>query len=309
MKKLSQQYPYKKLSKYEGLLGRIKCRAPTTYVGIEVELEKVNTSYFASSAIKSTQDGSLKLDGVEFVSVPIKVCYLEQELERLKKSLISYDVSSRCSVHIHLNVRDFTQEELYRFMLLYLIFEKSLFNFSGNRWKNNFCTPLRSYPKKVLETLYKLKKEGLQTCTWYKYFSFNISPIWGGESEKAIGTVEFRHMEGTLDIERIINWINLIVSLKISAKKFSTKELEDNILVMNTTSSYYWLAREVFKGWSSLILSQPSFKEDVEGGITYCKSVMPNEDQYKVHPIIEIRNYMFPEKLSISEYYQEDIPF
>jgi hypothetical protein len=80
-------------------------------------------------------------------------------------------------------------------------------------------------------------------------------------------------MEGTTDIEYIINWINLIVSLKIAAKKMSYKEIENLLGTMNTTSGYYWLADNVFKEYQGFIINQPTFKQDVEMCISKTKSI------------------------------------
>ena len=274
-KKMSKYYPYKSLSRYEGLYGEFPCRAPTTYVGVEIELEKVKVISSLPSSVSITNDGSLKLDGKEFITVPIHFCYLEQELRRLFCAIKPPHVSQRCSIHVHLNARDFTHHELYRFVLLYLIFERSLFNFSGGRDNNIFCTPLYSYMPHVKKEVSKLVagEGGIQYMSWHKYFALNLCPIWGGDEGKVLGTVEFRHMAGTIDTERIIEWINLIVSLKISAKKFGTDELLEHIKVMNTSSGYNWLVREVFREWCKHIVWQPTFKKDVEAGILAAKQL------------------------------------
>lgn len=275
-KKLSSFYEYKRLSRYEGLHGVIPIRAPTTYVGVELELEKVSLKNNPPSSFTMVNDGSLKLSGKEFVTVPIRFCYLEQELNRLFSSIGKPLISSRCSVHIHLNVRDFTQQELYRFILLYLIFERSLFNFSGGRDNNIFCTPLFSYLPMVKQEVNRLREDGgITRMEWKKYYALNLNPIWGNgdEGSSRLGTVEFRHMAGTTDVTRILDWISLIVSLKIAAKKFTTEDLLVHISTMNTTSGYNWLVREVFRDWCKHLITQPTFKRDVEAGILMAKLV------------------------------------
>jgi hypothetical protein len=275
--KFSEIYEYHPLSKYEGLRGKFQCRAPTTYVGVEVELEKVQLKTNPPSSWKTVTDGSLKLDGKEFITVPIRFCYLEQELVRLFGSMKPPHVSSRCSIHVHMNARDFTQQELLRFVLLYLIFEKSLFNFSGGRSANIFCTPLYESIPIVAAQLSKLQKgDGfIKFVRWNKYFALNICPIWGQQEEsKRTGTIEFRHMAGTTDVEHIIEWVNLIVSLKIAAKKLSTDSLITNLLTMNSTSSYDNLVDVVFKEWAVHLTEQETFKEDVEHGVMVAKEAL-----------------------------------
>lgn len=280
-RKFSSIYTYEPLSKYEGLRGKLECRAPTTYVGVEVELEKVRLKANPPSSWQTINDGSLKLEGKEFITVPIRFCYLEQELERLFGSMSPPPhISSRCSIHVHMNARDFVQEELFRFVILYLIFEKSLFNFSGGRSSNIFCSPLYEDTPYVREQIGKLLKGdgAIAYMAWKKYFALNLCPIWGQQDEsKRTGTIEFRHMAGTTNIEYIIEWINLIVSLKIAAKKMKTDELIRDLMVMNGTSSYNDLVEFVFKSWSVHLTDQPTFKEDVEHGIMIAKEVLPNK--------------------------------
>jgi len=283
--KLSKYYSYNSLNKYEGLRGKLECRAPTTFVGVEIELEEVHHLYDQMpTSFTYVGDGSLKLRGKEFVTIPIRFCYLEQEIKRLFASIKTPHISTRCSIHVHLNARDFTHQELYRFLLLYLIFERHLFKFSGGRSHNIFCTPLFSYMDSVTKHINLLLKEGgVKYMQWSKYYALNLAPIWGQEEEsKRSGTIEFRHMAGTTDVEHIIEWINLIVSLKISAKKFNTEELIENINTMNSTSSYNRLATEVFKKWHTYITDQPTFKEDVEQGVLNVKESFCNDEKVEI---------------------------
>lgn len=279
-------YKYKPLSKYIGLMGNTSVRAGTTFIGVEIELEKVDLRSKIVNTWAMVTDNSLKDNGQEFVTIPIQFKYLEVELQRLFDGVKTCKASSRCSVHVHINARDFTLKELKTFMALYMVFEKSLYNYSGNRWNNNFCVPLTFYPDEVVNFLDGLD-EGYIRENWHKYFGLNISPIFGGESTK-IGTIEFRHMVGTTDIPYILNWINLIVSLKITAKKMPYVELADHLKNMNTTSSYYWLAEQVFREYRSLITGQPTFKEDVEFCVTRTKQNLRLNDLTVENELIPI---------------------
>jgi hypothetical protein len=278
--KLSSMFQYKALSKYEGLIGKLKCRAPTTYIGVEIEIENVNQKHDAPNSFRFHEDGSLKLRGAEFVSIPIHVCYIEEELKRLLGCLDDFTLSSRCSVHIHLNGRDFTKDELASFILLYLIFERSLYRMSGNRWDSIFCVPLYHFSQEVGNFMDALFKDDFY-MSWHKYSGLNLLPLWdkGRPEGRAIGTVEFRQMEGTFNIERIVNWINMIVSLKITAKEMPSKEIIALLKVMNTDSSYTNLALGVFKEWAGNIIDQPTFKEDVEKCILRTKYMLASAEK------------------------------
>jgi len=273
---VSDLYKYESLNKYVGFTGDTDVRAGTTFVGVEIELEKVVFRTDIAGTWKAIEDNSLKDAGKEFVTIPLQFQYLEVELMRLKEGLKSFNSSKRCSVHVHINVRDFTLEELKSFIILYMIFEKSLYNYSGNRWNNNFCVPL-SFNTDIVRDFLSTLEVGAIKEKWYKYFGFNLSPIFGGESSK-IGTIEFRHMVGTLDIPYILNWINLIVSLKISAKKMPYADLEAMVMGMNTDSSYYLLAEKTFREYKGLVLDQPTFKDDVEFCVSMAKqTILPNK--------------------------------
>ena len=269
---VSDIHKYEPLNKYVGIEGQSDIRAGTTFVGLEIELEKVCLKTDIAGTWKIDEDNSLKDNGREFITIPIQFKYLEVELERLFSGIKSAHASDRCSVHVHINARDFTLEQLKSFIALYLIFEKSMYNFSGNRWNNNFCVPLNFYPDMVSSFVNSLDKMCIKEA-WYKYYGLNLSPIFGGESSK-IGTIEFRHMKGTMDKQYILNWINLIVSLKITAKKMKYSEIENHVITMNTTSGYYWLADKVFKDYKGLIIDQPTFKQDVEYCISKTKQIL-----------------------------------
>ena len=305
---ISSLYKYKKLSKYIGLCGPTPVRADTTFIGAEIELEHVHLKHLPHSTWKMIEDGSLKIDGQEFVTIPIQFKFLEVELHRLFDGLTA-KATPRCSVHIHINARDFTINELKNFMCLYMVFERSLYNFSGNRIDNNFCTPLSYYPQIVKEFMACLD-ENIFLPKWYKYFGFNISPLFGGESQP-LGTIEFRHMEGSTDIPRILNWINLIVSLKISAKKLTYNEICEHIKTMNTTSGYYWLAEQVFKDHTKLITTQPTFKDDVEHCITIAKDILFREDGQVIEEEIYInkRQQQTCPLVKLATDFDDEIPF
>jgi hypothetical protein len=285
---------YKPLNKYVGLEGKFPIVGGYTYIGVEIELENISKTEcrnISGSTWQNIEDGSLKVRGREFVTVPIKAKYIEVELDRLFSGLKEPVASSRCSVHIHINVREMTLQEIGKFMILYSIFERSLYRFTGDRWNSNFCVPLYAspyYPKQLLTQLFMEGQSGKNmNFSWYKYFGFNICPIFGLDGSNVQGTIEFRHLKGTTDTKYIINWINLIISLKIFSKKYDVATLEGILLTMNSDSSYIELCHSIFGKYSNLLLNQPTFKEDVESCVTATKNMC--FDKNKVEDKIEIK--------------------
>ncbi len=272
---------YEPLSKYKGLLGTLPIVGGYTYIGLEVELEHIPRSDYknlSESTWRVCDDGSLKDSGKEFVTIPIKFKYLEMELNRLFSGLSKPLVSTRCSTHVHINVREMTTEELGVFILLYSIFERAFYRFSGDRWNSNFCIPLFAspyYPKRLLKHLFNEKISPREfEISWYKYLGFNVCPIIGSDGSGVQGTVEFRHMEGTTDPKYIINWINLIVSLKLASKRFNLETMKGILLTMNADSSYISLTQSIFGEFANLLLQQPTFKRDIESCITATKKLI-----------------------------------
>lgn len=270
---ISKLYNYKALKPYIGLEGRIPVKHKDVYVGVEIELEEATLDYKISSC-KTTSDGSLKLNGAEFVTIPIKMRYLEVELRRIFEGQKNPLVSARCSTHVHMNVRDMTVNQVLNLVMLYTIFERSLYHISGDRWNSNFCVPLtQSYG--MMSKFFKYWNNR-NYWHWWKYTGLNLCPIWGGESSQ-IGTVEFRQLHGTTNVEEIMQWCNIITALKRAAQDIDQEELLAHIRIMNTTSGYYWLAKEVFGRYSKLLTDQDTFAEDTEWGLTFLKSVIPDK--------------------------------
>lgn len=273
--RIDDLFPYEVLHEYVGIRGRIPLRSPKTLVGIEVELEGLDRKgnlYTPSWAV--TNDGSLKEEGKEFISCPIQTQYLEIELIKLFDSLQAYRITQRCSIHVHLNVRDFTAKDLTNFLLLYLVFERSLYRFSGDRWNNIHCVPLYSFKDFIVPFLRGLVVGDIPT-KWKKYHGLNLSPIWGGESSR-LGTVEFRQMGGCTSLEKIMNWINLIVSLRESAKNIETEIIIEYIKTLNTSKQYYNFAALIFKDWDELLTENGLFVEDISMCITRTKEFLCN---------------------------------
>jgi hypothetical protein len=177
-------------------------------VGIEVEVENhsINTEC-RSGMWQLTQDGSLRNTGAEWITHPIKGVWAPYVLRELFTEVLSKECcfSPRTSVHVHVNCRDLTTEQVQDVILLYACIEPLYFKFAGRgRAKNIYCVPL--VDTKLLEFSSHSKMEAL-IGTWSKYTGFNIVPL----ADK--GTIEFRHMHGTNDHDKLTIWVRLITKL------------------------------------------------------------------------------------------------
>lgn len=281
---LSKIYKYPVLKSYTGLEGNIPVKHKDVFVGVELEIENVYNTYKLSTN-KLTEDGSLKVNGAEFVTIPLKMRYLEIELRRIFESLKDPLVSSRCSTHVHMNVRDMTPEQIVNFILLYMVFERSLYRISGDRWDNNFCVPL--YMAHTMMKGFFKAWDSTNMWTWYKYTGLNLCPIFGSESTR-IGTVEFRQMHGSVNVEEIMQWCNLITAIKRAAQEIPIDETLAHIKTLPVTEAYGWLAKQVFGRYSILLINQSTFKEDVYKCLTNLKLLLGDKLYVKKKPEVKV---------------------
>jgi len=247
---------------------------PSSKIGIEVEVENVrHIPDIPWYLWNITEDGSLRNYGREFISLPIKAKYAESALRWLFDNLPEERVfSRRTSVHIHLNARNFTLEQLKLFLFVYLVFEGTLFSFVGQkRDKNIHCVPLLGSSLLPLRIDGELLKSNIN-LRWMKYCALNIAPIIEPDNRK--GTIEFRHMHGTDDIDKLMVWINIILSLKMYVYKTSPENIISNILMLNTNSQYRNFAEEVFGEYVKYFFTDMDYQEAInsmEEGVTRVK--------------------------------------
>ena len=232
-------------------------------VGIEIEVENITNSLCPLAYWNVKTDGSLRNNGVELVSVPLQIKQVQLALEHIYNVLTTNnkpDFSNRTSVHIHVNCRDLTQNQIYNFILLYALFEKHFYAFAGNKRMNSiFCVPLfRTNQLNVLDNVvYGLSPN------WHKYCGINLLPLYQNQVTQGYGTIEFRHLYGTSNQREILEWINDILCLRKYACEVSKDDLLKNIKEMNTTSSYISLYSQVFAKGRKVLSNKKDFEECV----------------------------------------------
>jgi len=183
--------------------------------GIEIEVEGVilsdGDSIIEGTPFYWTEDGSLRNDGIEFISYPLKETKLIRNTKTLLERLEGYgaDFSDRCSIHIHVSDKRI-EKDPKGILKDYLFLEDEFFNLFPERRGSNFCIPIwdLSYIPYLNE--------------WSKYLAINFKPFFDGR-----GTVEFRHGAGTFDINKIKDFIKLINRVLDGDTKSSTIKDED----------------------------------------------------------------------------------
>lgn len=235
-----------------------KEEATNRLVGIEVELENVFYER-QPKAWTLLEDGSLRNNGKEF-TIPVYNNYALPYLEDLFFCLKTKESSSRCSVHIHVNILDFTLENIKTLILLYIIYEEALYEYSGKRWNSNYCVPVRTH---LNTSLNNIRFDNL----------FNIFPKYSGLHffpDLILGTVEFRHMAGNTNSDYINTWIQIVTSLVQTAKEMSYEALVEQLNNMYCDSSYWLLAKHTF-GIQYNNINYKDFQKGAEHGVLLAK--------------------------------------
>ena len=242
---------------------------PTALVGLELEIENIREHVPIEHYWQIKNDDSLRNHGLEFVSQPLRMYQVEYALKHLNNTIHSYNnpqFSSRCSVHVHVNVRDMTWKQLKTFVFLYAIFEKHFFHIAGTRREENiFCVPLYKSDQLQYVKTFDTKAK------WNKYNALNLSTIVGSDVCQKYGTIEFRHLYGTLNTETIINWLNNIMCLREALQMITYDELLDRLRTMNTTSDYLAMYAKVFGPYADM---RRMSKMDFEYCITQVKQAL-----------------------------------
>lgn len=204
-------------------------------IGIEVEVENIKDSNHKWKLWNSSQDSSLKIDGMEFVSLPIsgqQVDYALYELElhfsKQKKSLIW---SHRTSIHIHQNMSTLSCEQLLAYIMAYGLFEDLFFS---------LCAPLREgnpycYRATEIDT-----DRFMKVHTGSKYCALNLAPL------QTFCTIEWRHMHGNQDFRLIRRWIQLIMKMHHWANNLSTPHAREYMRATIQKETFTGLAKSIF---------------------------------------------------------------
>lgn len=233
-------------------------------IGIEVEVENYQLVQEPKRTWIITDDGSLRNNGIEYITKPIPANIAPAALHNLLDESLSQKCcfSPRTSVHVHVNCLDMPIEKIPTVVLLYAAFEELFYRFTGrSRNKNIFCVPLMD-----TALLYAIshKQWNVLPGSWSKYSGLNLCPL----IEK--GTLEFRHMHGTRDVVKLTTWIDLLTKLVDFVFKSDTGWLRKVLYGFNRNTHVPLLLSDIF-GETAEKLQYRSF-EDIESSVRYMKT-------------------------------------
>ena len=196
-------------------------------IGLELEVEGDMLEDYHLPHWCKVGEGSLR-GGVELISATPydadQIIASLAEIDKLVRDKPHLTSGERCSVHVHLDMRNVSAKTRVIGILNYLLLEKELFRISGDRIESEFALPLADN---------SFFKKGLSRCIPYpgrrelpltnKYQGLNSLPLLSQ------GSIEIRTHEGCLDTGRILRWVDLL------------KRLWDRSLVGSKTTREYLL--------------------------------------------------------------------
>jgi len=214
-------------------------------VGIEIEVEgRRLTDDPRDRRWKAVKDGSLRGESMEYIfTKPLPIDEVKSALEGLqeefKKDGSRIDFSFRTSVHVHVNCQQMEMNQYLNFIYTYFLLEEPLINFCGALRKGNrFCLRL-SDADGVLDTINMLFTHGSQAFQYVnqervRYASINLC------STAKFGSLEFRAMEGNLDVDRLVTWAKALVTLREFAMGAGTPKDILNMFMEDTPTSFLY---------------------------------------------------------------------
>jgi Putative amidoligase enzyme len=204
------------------------------FVGVECEIEDIRDhSEIPSDLFAVTEDGSLRNNGHEYVSIPLSVQRSVDAFKQLHATLKkgSSAFSNRTSIHVHANCGNLDDLQVRSILYLYALYEEAFFAMVDRERRDNIhCVPLT---ETYLPSLYKEPLSRLYN-RWHKYTALNIKPLG------KYGTIEFRHMHGNDDPVLYAEWVGTINNL------FSIGKSVDVSKINLTEEFLYETFRELF---------------------------------------------------------------
>lgn len=127
--------------------------------------------------------------------------------------------SVRAGVHVHMNVQKWNIKQLLTFSICYYVLEDHLLRWCGeNREGNLFCLRTRDAEYVLFQILKVLTERNIKYLQndIIRYSSLNYCSLF------KYGTIEFRGMRGTPDLETIFKWVQMIDELRTTSQGFGS---------------------------------------------------------------------------------------
>ena len=253
--------------------------------GVEILSEQWNTE--TKSYWKIIHDGSVNGRGIdcEVISPPLKG---EKGMEQVKSivdsmSEFGMEVNASTGLHVHHDAKNISSRELGLLVQFYSFYEGIIDTFQPKSRRGTsacYCRPVKQFysadtAKLVFDIIKSrmekisagverigdtynrgIKNTNMDTLFYNefrseRYCKLNLNSFWKH------GTVEFRHHSGTVDSEKILNWIELTQHILNYCKKAKSRitakhspsfhKMMDLLCVRNELREFYDNRRKHFK--------------------------------------------------------------
>jgi hypothetical protein len=182
--------------------GRNHIAAALNAAGIRTHVESYN--HTTRRHFKLTTDVSIN-GGYELVSPVLKGQRGLDMLKTVSEVLVSLGCSANrsCGLHVHHNINDLSGEQVAALFTSYANNERLIDGLMPASRRGHGATHVRSI-RGVRGTLsHQTTLQGIRDALGTRYKKLNIESYW------RYGTVEFRHHGGTVEFEKISNWVKL----------------------------------------------------------------------------------------------------
>lgn len=238
--------------------------------GLEIEAEgnKLPVDDTFTNWWKVERDGSLQagFEALEYVMrAPSTLDGVREQLNHLdsayKKRGSKIEETQTSGVHVHLNVQNYTMKELFTLYTIYFTVEELLLKYCG-AWRegNHFCLRAKDAEYIIQEFITSAKTRNLKNLKTdnLRYCSLNSLSLF------KYGSVEFRAMRGTGDLDAIYEWVEIIDRIRQTAQEFPDPAEVARFMSMGGEEEFI---RRVFKDKAHHFLSITNRKELIKNGI------------------------------------------
>lgn len=242
------------------------------FVGVEIECEDGRRSEKLKDTIPYaagiSHDGSLGETGIEIQTPPAKMALLEEMIKKTCYALqeAGYKGTKKSGLHVHVDARDIQNKhtKIINVIKTFYACEDILFSMlPPSRWHSRYCKRLsREYlynafkqktkEKKIDEIWYNensfqhLENRKHQKYDSTRYFGLNVHSIFYR------GTLEFRYHSGTVRPEKILKWVEIILSMVHYAIKNYKEEEISKMFDMETSYEKFICFLDLFKIQSNI---------------------------------------------------------
>lgn len=240
---------------------------------------------------RATLDGSLRNFGVEFVlKKPLSLSdafkALDEFDEKIAQKVNFIQGAPGTSVHVHINMLRETPLTLAKFLVIWVLCENLLLEFSGQTRRSN----LYALGSRVAETVVdnythmfrKMVRHSYDVLIFpeqdTKYSALNIQNL------ASKGTVEARCFRGTTNVSEIKEWLMVLNSLLA----FARSDIYPNEILLNYRDQGLEFIKNIFPEELVERIVDPMFAEKlIDRNLVYCQWLVESVEDWKSFCVFE----------------------